>query len=308
MKINKLLFFFIALFSFAACTTEYVDYGVRPEIPISGDFKANLIDTGAKYVGDEFAFASTFSNLDVTSATDFKVNGVAIFDNTYTPTKEGEHTVLATLQIPGEAAKTATFKFNVLKKDGEPEEPEPTGNRIEYNGVNPLNTTYFILNGIEDEDGVTIPELTMPDGVTPALNWVMINFNGTNPNTATNIYMMDVLVPMNGNNIVFPFQTNQIAVQNVQVMVNGTATFTVANVTLNFAATGNTAPTQQAPGNANYTSVATGAQASQEAKLFWNGPFELGIQDLGAKPKSKSAFNNYKALNKLKTNKLRLTN
>lgn len=302
MKINKLLFFFIALFSFAACTTEYVDYGVRPEIPATGDFKANLKNTEAKYVGDTFEFASTFSGIDVTSATDFKVNGTAIPGNTYEPTKEGEHTVLATLEIPGSAAKTATFKFNVLKKEGE---PEPAGNRIEYNGNNPLHTTYFILNGIEDVDGISIPDLTMPDGVTPALNWVMINFNGTNPGTATNIYVLDVLVPMNGNNIVFPFQSPQIVVQGVDVVVNGAAPFTPANVTLNFNATGNTPPTQQGPGTANYTSVATGG--GQTANLFWNGSFEMGIQDLTNQPKGKNVSKTFKTLSKEKSKKIKLS-
>src|SRR5690606_34519660 len=109
------------------------------------------------------------------------------------PLAVAEYTVVATFEIPGSASKVSTFKFKAEKKPTT--EPEPgAGNRIEYNGNNPLNTTYFILDGVETEDGISLPVITMPDGVTPASSWLMVNFSGNNPGTAANVFYVEVLV------------------------------------------------------------------------------------------------------------------
>lgn len=290
MKINKLLFFLLAVFSLNSCV-EYVDNGTKPEGPEQPEEQKYTAEHSnaeeAKYVGDDFEFTAMLNSVDVTSTTTFKVNGTQIKGNVYTPHKTGSHSVVATMDN-----FTANFKFTVLEDE---EEPEPTGNRIDYNGVsNPLNTTLFVLNGVVQGNDVSIPNLTMPDGTTPALNWVMVSFDGTDYDTAKHVYFLDVLVPRSGNSMVFPFQASQIAIQDGFVEVNGTAPFTITNMTMAFAGTGNAVPQgdpNPKPGTANYTSEATGANSGELAKLFWNGEYSFSIEDLGAKPKGKNVKN-----------------
>lgn len=292
MKINKLLFFLLALISFNSCV-EYVDNGTKPDGPEKPEEQKYTAEQAnpedAKYVGDVFEFKAMLNGVDVTASTKFRVNGTNIPGKTYTPVKIGDHSVIATMDN-----LTANFKFKVLEEE---EEPEPTGNRIDYNGVsNPLNTTLFVLNGVIDQQSgnVSIPNLTMPDGTTPALNWVMVSFDGTSYANAKHIYYLDVLVPRNGNNMVFPFQAPQIAIQEGFVEINGTAPFTITNMTMAFAGTGNAVPVgnpNPKPGTANYTSEATGDNSGELAKLFWNGEYSFDIQDLGAKPKGKNVKN-----------------
>ena len=153
-----------------------------------------------------------------------------------------------------------------------------------------------MLNGVFDQQSgdVSIPNLTMPDGTTPAVNWVMVNFDGTDYANAKHVYYLDVLVPRNGNNMVFPFQASQVAIQGGFVKVNGAAPFTITNMTLAFAGTGNAVPVgnpNPKPGTANYTSTATGASSGNLAELFWNGDYSFDIQDLQAKPKGKNVKN-----------------
>ncbi|KAA5532883.1 hypothetical protein [Paenimyroides baculatum] len=273
MKINKLLFFLLALISFNSCV-EYVDNGTGqngPEKPEEQKFTAEHSNaTEAKYVGDKFVFTAMLNSVDVTSTTKFKVNGTEIKGNTYTPHKTGSHSVVATMDN-----FTANFKFTVL----EDEEPvEPTGNRIDYAGTSyNLDTTFFVLNAQVDQQtgNVQIPTITMSDGVTPALNWQLINFNGTNLGTATDVYTLEILVPFNGTSITYPFQATQVEVIGGSVEINGAAPFTITNMDLNFESTGNAVP-QTNPtkaGTANYTSKATGANSGNLAELFWNGNY-----------------------------------
>lgn len=292
MKINKLLFFLLAVISLNSCV-EYVNNGTKPDGPEPPEQQKYTAEQAnpedAKYIGDVFEFKALLNGVDVTASTKFRVNGTNISGKEYTPAKVGDHSVIATMDN-----LTANFKFKVLEED---EEPEPTGNRIEYNSVsNPLNTTLFVLNGVVDQQtgDVSIPNLTMPDGTTPALNWVMVSFDGTSYANAKHIYYLDVLVPRNGNNMVFPFQAPQIAIQEGFVEINGAAPFTITNMTMAFAATGNTLPVgnpNPQPGTANYTSEATGANSGELAKLFWNGEYLFDIQDLQAKPKGKNVKN-----------------
>lgn len=281
MKINKLLFFLLAVISLNSCA-EYVDYGVVPEGSIPMDFKANVKPTAAKYVGDTFEFEAKLNNTPVTPSTTFKVNGNEISGYTYVPLTDAEYTVVATFEIPGSAAKVATFKFKAEKK---PTTEPGTGNRIEYNGNNPLNTTYFILDGVETQQGVNLPPITMPDGVTPASSWIMVNFSGNDPNTAANMFLLEVLVPLSGNNILFPFESQQVVIMGANVEVNNTEIFTVNTISLAFGASGNTPPSQQGNGNANYTSMVNGSGSGQTAELFWNGEYLFGIENLSAQSK-----------------------
>lgn len=276
MKINKLLFFLLAVFSLNSCV-EYVDNGTiptGPEVPEELKFVAvHSNPNEAKYIGDKFEFTAALNGVDVTKSTKFKVNGTTMPSNTYTPVKTGSHTVIATMDD-----YTSTFKFIVQEKEEEPE-PEPTGNRIDYGGNSySLDTTIFVLNAQTNSNGqVTgVPTLKMSDGVTPALNWMLYNFNGTNLANATDVYMLEILVPFDGSTITYPFEATQIEVISGYVEINAAAPFTITNMTMAFAATGNTLPVgnpNPQPGNANYTSEATGASSGNLAELFWNGNY-----------------------------------
>src|SRR5690606_34544023 len=282
MKINKLLLFLLALASLNSCV-EYVDNGVIPPGPEKPEERLYAAEVAnpeeAKYVGDKFEFKATLNGVDVTKSSKFKVNGVATTNNAsfYIPHKTGAHSVIATMDD-----SEATFKVTVLDKDEEPE-PEPTGNRIEYDGDSySLDTTFFVLNGQVDQQtgNVQIPPLTMSDGVTDALNWQLISFDGTDLSTATEVYMVEILIPFDGTSITYPFEATQIEVISGAVEVNGAAPVTVTNMDINFEATGNALP-QTNPttaGTANYTSTATGASNGDLVELFWNGNYSVAAQ------------------------------
>ncbi|WLD23482.1 hypothetical protein NU10_12320 [Flavobacterium dauae] len=272
MKINKLLFFLLAVFSLNSCV-EYVDNGTEPDGPEKPEeqvFVAKLSEESeGEFVGDEFIFEATLNGVDVTSATTFKVNGVAAKGNVFKAIKEGENAVLATMDD-----FTSTFRFTVKEKEEEPE--EPTGNRIDFKGNStPLTTTYFFLNAQTDADGniTGLPDIQMSDGVTDALNWQLINFDGTDLDTAKNVYMVEILMPLPSDNSIYPFQAKQIEVIGGGVVLNGAAPFTVTNMDINFAQTGNTTG---ANANTNYTSTATGANSGDLAELFWDGKYSVG--------------------------------
>src|SRR5690606_10231070 len=229
----------------------------------------------------------------------FRVNGTNISGKEYTPAKLGDHSVIATMDN-----LTANFKFKVLEEE---EEPEPTGNRIDYGGTSyNLDATVFVLNAQTNSSGqVTgVPTLKMSDGVTPALNWMLYNFNGTTLANATDVYMLEILVPFDGSSITYPFEATQIEVISGSVEINGAAPFTITNMTMAFAATGNTLPVgnpNPQPGKANYTSKATGASSGNLAELFWNGNYSTAAQmwNKGAKGNNfkKLDFSKVKTLN-----------
>lgn len=284
MRINKLLFFFIVLLGITACTTEYVDYGIRPEIPATGDFKANVSSTNAKYVGDTFEFVATLNGVDVTAATDFKINGNDIPSNTYIPTVAAEYTVTAVLTMPGIDTKTATFKFTALKKDTNPE-PEPTGNRIEVNGTSkPVTNTIWAVYGEEDQEGITVNVYEVPaqgGGNVQCTKWILVSTDNANLQNANNLYYTEIYVPVQGENVLFPHQSPQIALLSGIVVFNGQANvFEMANNTFNFINV--TLP--NAGATANYTGVST-LDNNQTAKLFWNGNYTFTVtsEEPGAK-------------------------
>ena len=302
MKINKLLFFLLAVISLNSCV-EYVNNGTKPDGPEPPEQQKYTAEQAnpedAKYIGDVFEFKAMLNGLDVTASTKFRINGTNISGKTYTPAKLGDHSVIATMDN-----LTANFKFKVLEEE---EEPEPTGNRIDYGGTSyNLDATVFVLNAQTNSSGqVTgVPTLKMSDGVTPALNWMLYNFNGTTLANATDVYMLEILVPFDGSSITYPFEATQIEVISGSVEINGAAPFTITNMTMAFAATGNTLPVgnpNPQPGKANYTSKATGASSGNLAELFWNGNYSTAAQmwNKGAKGNNfkKLDFSKVKTLN-----------
>lgn len=290
MKFNKLLIFLFALVSLNSCV-EYVDNGTKTggqETPEPQNFvaKQTNADTATK-VKEIFEFEGKFNNVDVTSSTKFKVNGVDIKGNTYTPFKEGSHSVLATY-----LNFTSTFKFTVLPADEE--EPEPTGNRIEYNSkANPVTKTFFILNGTQSGNNVSLPTLQMADG-SPAMHWLIVSMDGADVQSSTNVYYTEIYTPLTGTSITYPWQAGaKIEPQAAQVIFGGANTFTVKQIGFTFSNTGNSAT---APATANFTSIASGDN-NAKAELFWNGNIQVGVQALQKTAKGKYNLNNIKLVN-----------
>src|SRR5690554_3484114 len=133
MKIYKLLILLLVFIGLHSCT-EYLDNGTKsPGIePVeTPDFVAGLADENIEFhVGDTVVLKATLNEVDVSSTTIFKVNGVELKrdysprnGNIFIARNIGEHAVVATLDDFMDA-----FTFTVVE-----EEPEPTGNRIEYN-------------------------------------------------------------------------------------------------------------------------------------------------------------------------------
>jgi len=296
MKIYKLLFLFVSLISLNSCV-EYVDNG---SIPADTQFKAKLKEGTAKYVGDIFTFESSYLGADVTLGTNFKVDGVDLGEAKYTykALKEGDHNVMATFEIPNGTTKTASFKFTVLKKETtpnpepEPEpEPEPvTGNRIEYNGQSyPVSNTIWILNGTQTAEGISAPITTI--GSVNYTEWLMVSTDNLDSDLAQNMYYTMVYVPVTiqGQNFTlkFPYEVNPVFKEGEGFVVVGATDYDMGNATYTFAASGNTQPVQSGQtyiGTANYTSNAA-LTNSTTAKLFWNGNYFYGVDDLsgGAK-------------------------
>lgn len=288
MKINKLLFFLLALVSFNSCV-EYVDNGTKtdgPEPPEEQKYTAEQANPEeAKYIGDTFEFKAMLNGTNVTSTTKFKINGSAINGKTYVPHKTGSHSVIATMDN-----YEATFKFTVLEKDEE--EPEPTGNRIEYGGKDyPLNTTQWIL--LRDSTGEIIQSTV---GGKIHVLWAMVSMDGTEMNNSDDLFLTVVYVPtVKGTDgkdyIAIPNQVNGSTIlhDNGEIVIDGVSEFDTANATYVFAATGNTQPNLNNPApyiaQANYTGKASGASSGESADLFWNGDYEFFEMNLPAKGK-----------------------
>lgn len=296
MKINKLLFFLLAVFSLNSCV-EYVNNGTMPdgpEKPEEQKYTATHSNPDeAKYVGDKFEFTAMLNSVDVTATTKFKVNGTAIPGNSYTPVKTGSHSVIATMDN-----FTATFKFTVLEN----EEPQPLGNRIEYGGDSyPVSQTQWALNLNANNQVVTYPI----NGVDCTL-WVMITGEYDSNDDAVNEFLTAVYVPLkNPTTVAFPNEAPS-PITDAQlggvITINGVEMFEVTNSTYTFAPTGNspgqdvfTVP-QPWAGTANYTATATGDNSGNSAQLFWNGNYEAFFTKLGAKS---AKTINLSSLNKL---------
>src|SRR5690606_10430730 len=180
-----------AVFSLNSCV-EYVDNGTEPDGPEKPEeqvFVAKLSeDSEGEFVGDEFIFEATLNGVDVTSATNFKVNGVDAKGNVFKAIKEGENAVLATMD-----EFTSTFRYNVKEKDEE--EPEPTRNRMEYDGDwKPVTNTFWLGYG-DPAEGFNPYNVTPAGASSPVLctAWLIVSMDASNPNDAENLYMVDVV-------------------------------------------------------------------------------------------------------------------
>ena len=284
MRMYKLLFFFLALFSLNSCV-EYIDNGVKPEegqTPEEKKFVAALKETTAKYVGDKFEFEAKLNGIDVTSTTKFTVNGTDIKGSHYVPFKEGSHSVVATIDN-----LTANFKFTVLPIE---EEPEPEGNRIEYDGNSyPVTTTVWIVNGDPSENAAYIEEVDVNGTKVKCTKWLLVNTDNANPSNAKALYynLIYVAVKADGS-IAFPDESQIYHIKGL-VRIN-TDNFQMQDVSYAFNTMTDT--------NADYTSE-TNLDNSKKAKLFWNGPYQIGIDDLSQISKG---VNSLKNLNVAKAN------
>jgi len=293
MKINKLLFFLLAVFSLNSCV-EYVDNGTKPngpELPEELKFLAvHSNPNEAKYIGDKFEFTAALNGVDVTKSTKFKVNGTTIPGSAYTPVKTGPHTVIATMDD-----YTATFKFTVLEDE---EEPLPTGNRIEYGGDSyPVSETVWIVDTDANGDIMGYTE----NGVTFTI-WAMLSTEYDSSDKVVNQFLTYTNVPiLNPTTPAFPNEATSALIDagiGGRVVINGTEVFKIAASNYTILSTGNTVPTgwlglpSPWTGTANYTATATGTSSGNSAKLFWNGAYMAGMNDIASKPAKKAKLTN----------------
>lgn len=296
MKINKLLFFLLALISFNSCV-EYVDNGTKPDGPEKPEEQKYTAEhtnpEEAKYVGDTFKFTAMLNSVDVTATTVFKVNGTAITGNSYTAVKVGSNSVIATMDN-----LTATFKFTVLEKDEE--EPEPTGNRIEYDGVSkPVTNTFWALYVNSQGQILDYPIPAQGGGTVLCTKWILVSADVNDPSklqTAANSHWMEVFVPIDVTDpakplLVFPHDASQIALDGGMVVFNGVANIYEATQNAYTFVSGTEAMDFGEMGTANYTAD-TMLENSKAAKLFWNGQYTL-LSTVQA-PKGKSKLNGVK--------------
>lgn len=107
MKIYKLLILLLAFIGLHSCT-EYLDNGknnTERDPAETPEFVAGLADENIKYyVGDTVVLQATLNDVDVTSTTIFKVNGIELKrdynpknGNIYVAKNIGDHSVVATL-------------------------------------------------------------------------------------------------------------------------------------------------------------------------------------------------------------------
>ena len=276
MKINKLLFFLLAVFSLNSCV-EYVDNGTLPtgpELPEELKFVAvHSNPNEAKYIGDKFEFTAALNGVDVTKSTKFKVNGTTMPSNSYTPVKTGPHTVIATMDD-----YTATFKFTVEEKD---EEPEPTGNRIEYDGDwKPVTNTFWVIYTNAAGGILSYPVPTQGGGTVACTKWILVSADESDPakiQTAANSHWMEVYVPIDLTDpanpvLVFPQDAQQIALNGGTVTFNGVTNTFDANANEYKFVSGTEAADFGETGTANYTAE-TDLENSKIAELFWNGQY-----------------------------------
>lgn len=311
MKIYKLLILLLAVTGLHSCT-EYLDNGKNNTGPEPGEvpeFVAGLADESIKYyVGDTVVLKATLNDVDVTSTTIFKVNGIELKrdynpknGNIYVAKNIGEHSVVATLDDFMDS-----FTFTILKKEGE----EPTGNRIEYeNKAYPVSETLWILH-VEDGE----PEYFKDEDDNLFTLWGMISSEYDSNDEVLHQFVTFAYIPLDGQNIALPYQAAEmIHVGGGYVTINGNDVFNTGNVIYNFAGTGNTMPDFNSTppvGTANYTGLATGQ--NKEAELFWEGDYyylEINLTgSKGAKAKNtKSLISDIQSLPKSQIKNLKIT-
>lgn len=308
MKINKLLFFLLALISFNSCV-EYVDNGSKPDGPEKPEEQKYTAEQAnpedAKYIGDIFEFKAMLNGVDVTATTKFRVNGTNISGKTYTPAKIGDHSVIATMDN-----LTATFKFKVLDK--EDEEPEPTGNRIEYGGDwKPVTNTFWAIT-VNAQNQIQPYNYTHQGNPVLCTRWLIISVDESDPTdigTAANSHYMLVYVPVDTsvtpNAIVYPHEAQQMFTTNGYVTFDGNAN-EYEEETNTYSFVSGTAPASGI-GMANYTADTTLKDNTEIAKLFWNGSYEY-LSTPAPGPKGTTVNNLKLDANKIKNLNLKRLN
>lgn len=291
MKINKLLFFLLAVFSLNSCV-EYVDNGTKPDGPEKPEEQKYTAEQAnpedAKYVGDVFEFKAMLNGVDVTASTKFRVNGTNIPGKTYTPVKIGDHSVIATMDN-----LTANFKFKVLEEE---EEPQPTGNRIEYDGDWKAVTNTFWA--------ITVNAQNQPQSYNYPVNgtnvlcsrWLLISADESDPadiGNAANTHYMLVYVPAdmtdpNAPKLLYPHQASTLYTDGGYVTFDGNANEYIVESNV-YSFVSGTAP-QSGIGTANYTSSTDLENNPNLAKLFWNGSYEY-LSTAAPGPKGTSVNN-----------------
>lgn len=296
MKIYKLLLLLLVFVGLHSCT-EYLDNGTKNTGPEPGEipeFKAGLADEENKYVGDTIVLKAELNGVDVTSTTVFKVNGVELKrdyspknGNIYVAKSTGEHSVVATLDDFMDS-----FTFTVIKKE---EEPDPINNRIEYNGESyPVNNTFWIVNGDGDDGVVYLEDISVDGETVSCTKWLMVSTDNPNLQNATAFYYNLVYVGLNPDGTpAFPDE-GTIYFQSGLVRVNTTINLEMNDAFYSFNAVTST--------NADYTSEAT-LENSQEAKLYWNGAYQFGFDDLSALSKGKKGLKNFNTI--IKSNNMK---
>lgn len=303
MKLYKLLLFLLALVSLNSCA-EQTDNGIEPEPdkPEEEVYAAEVANPEeAKYVGDKFVFKAMLNNIDVTAKSKFKVNGVPVAGDTdyYIPHKAGEHSVIATMNN-----YTADFKFTVLEEGDDPEE---TGNRIEYDGNSyTVSETVWALALDENDEIYKVPVKGV-DFCAWLMQSTEYDTNGKELHQFYNI----VLAPIDNGSAFLPFaKPNDILnVEGGGVLINGEEVFEIDNVDYTFANSGNTIPTGNAgtKGTANYTGLAKDEGNDKSAKLFWNGDYLFATFKIQS-PKGAKTINSLKNIELVATSKDQIKN
>ena len=274
-----------------------VDY--IPEVPEVNVFTAKHANPEeAKSVADTFVFTATLNETDVTASTKFKINGTQIHGNTYVPHRVGTNSVIATMD-----EHEYTFKFTVLEKE---EEPEPTGNRIDYDGNSyEVKKTFWILNLKPDKTPYGY-NITLQDGSKVlCTRWIMASTSEANPATITQIldsdycYLSFVYVPVKSDNsVAFPDETTTY-LETGMVKINANE-FVMEDVEYIFNSVTDT--------DADYEGESM-LDNAKTAQLFWNGPYTFTTIDLGSKPKGKTSTHDSKMnfISKTQINNLKVT-
>src|SRR5690606_9546413 len=198
-----------------------------PETSETRGFEGGVADEAAKtYVGDTVVLKATLNEVDVTSTTIFKVNGVELKrdystknGNIYVAKSTGEHSVVAVLD-----EFMDSFTFTILKEEGS----EPTGNRIEYNGkVYPVSETIWALHVNSDGE----PGYFEDEDENIYTLWGMISYEYDSNNEILHEFATFTYVPLNGQNIALPFQnpTGMIHIEG-SVIINGNGVFDTEDV------------------------------------------------------------------------------
>jgi len=242
-----------------------------------------LADESIKYyVGDTVVLKATLNDVDVTSTTIFKVNGIELKrdyspknGNIYVARNIGDHSVVATLDDFMDS-----FTFTIIEEE---EEPEPTGNRIEYDGETyPVNNTFWIVNGDGDAGVAYLEDISVGTETVSCTKWLIVSTDTPNLQNATAFYYNLVYVSLNPDGTpAFPDE-GTIYFQSGLVRVNTVTNLEMDNASYSF----NTVTAT----NADYTSEAS-LENSQEAKLYWNGAYQFGFDDLSVLSKGKSLKN-----------------